>query len=482
MSAALALVLAAVADTLVVGTVGGPVSLAPHEATDLVAAAVVTNVCEPLVRFRGDGTRTEPALATSWATRDGRTWTFILREGVRFHDGAPFDADAVIQNVANLTRERGFPARAERLGPHVVALTLEDKNAALLATLSQPFFAMQSPRQLGRGTRPVGTGPFAFTSASAGEVVLEAHRSYWGGPPRLRRLVFRHYPTADRLRAGLVAGDVDVTSALGHGEARRLRGRPDLTLDSQTGHNLAYLALNHARPPFQDVRVRRALARAIDRRRLVDEVLDGHGEPARHPLPPSFFPRDPKVKADAGADQAGALRLLAQAGLAGGFATTLLVVDAPRPYMPQPRALAERLREDLAGVGVRAAMRDAPTWNDYAARGSRGDYDLAVFGWQADTLDPNDFLVPLLSGAAVGTTNRSRYRSEAMDALLRRGRATGVAAERRAVYREVQALFDREVPWIPLYHVSVFTAYRRAVHGLTVDATGITRFDQVWKK
>jgi dipeptide transport system substrate-binding protein len=104
-----------------------------------------------------------------------------------------------------------------------------------------------------------------------------------------------------------------------------------------------------------------------------------------------------------------------------------------------------------------------------------------VLGWQADTSDPNDFLSALLASESIGATNRSRYRSEAMDALLKQGRRGSDPGERAGSYREAQALFQRDMPWVPLYHVSTFTAYRRVVQGLAVGATGIPRFDKAWK-
>ena len=118
---ALAALLAVAADTLVVGTLADPVSLDPHRATDLVSAAVIANVCEPLVRYRADGTRAEGVLATAWATVDARTWTFTLRPSVRFHDGAPLDAAAVVANLEDLRKERAFAGRAQVAGPAVVA-------------------------------------------------------------------------------------------------------------------------------------------------------------------------------------------------------------------------------------------------------------------------------------------------------------------------------------------------------------------------
>ena len=182
--------------TLVVGTLADPAALEPHLATDVVGAEIVANVCETLVRIRPGSLQAEGVLATTWATRDQRIWTFTLREGVAFHDGTPFDADAVVANFEHLRRERSFPGRAERVGPHVVQVVLDRANTALLPTLSQPFFSLQSPRRLrDPAPGPVGTGPFRVESVRPGRVELVAHVGYWGGAPRLERVRFRRFAT-----------------------------------------------------------------------------------------------------------------------------------------------------------------------------------------------------------------------------------------------------------------------------------------------
>jgi ABC-type transport system substrate-binding protein len=474
-------VLAAPADTLRVGILADPVSLDPHRATDLVSGAVIANVCEPLVRQRASG-GPEAGLATSWATSDGRTWTFTLRSGVRFHDGAPFDSDAVVANLEALRSRHGFPGRGERLGPHVAAIRLERPNAALLATLSQPSFSMQSPAALGAGrdVRPVGTGPFRFAAARAGRVELVANPGYWGGPPRLARVVFQRYPDAAALARALVAGALDVTAAVTQEQVAALRASPELVLETRTGLNVAFVSLNNARPPFSDVRVRQAIARAVDRDELVARVLESHGVAARNPLPPSLFGYAARTR-ELVLDRPGARRLLAEAGFPDGFEATLLTVGSPRPSMPAPLRLAEQLRADLAQVAIRVALQPASSWSDYVERGTRGEYEMMVLGWQADTTDPNDFLSALVATSAIGATNRSRYASPAMDALLKRGRMARDAEERAALYHEAQELFQRDMPWVPLYHVSAFTAYRRNVRDVVAGPTGTLRYDRAWK-
>jgi dipeptide transport system substrate-binding protein len=148
--------------------------------------------------------------------------------------------------------------------------------------------------------------------------------------------------------------------------------------------------------------------------------------------------------------------------------------------MPAPLRLSEQIRGDLEAVGIRARPRPCASWAEYLDRAARGDYDLAVLGWIADTPDPNDFLSALLASESVGATNRSRYRSAEMDTLLKQGRRGHSPTEREGAYQEAQALFQRDMPWVPLYHVAVFTAYRRSVHGLVVGANGVLRYDKAW--
>jgi ABC-type transport system substrate-binding protein len=280
--------------------------------------------------------------------------------------------------------------------------------------------------------------------------------------------------------AGLLAGDVDVTAAVGQEQVGRLRDDPGVALDSQTGLNIAFLSLNNEHAPFKDARVRQAIARALDRETMVRELLGRHGVPARNPLPPSLLGYGTRTK-ELMLDRPTTRRLLEQAGHAQGLETELLVVDSPRPYMPAPLRLAERIRSDLAEVGIRATLKQAKNWADYVGKGSRGEYQMMVLGWQADTTDPNDFLSALLASEAIGSTNRSRYHSAAMDALLKRGRMAGDPDERASVYRDAQELFQKDMPWVPLYHVSVFTAFRRVVRDLLTGPTGLLRYDKAWK-
>jgi peptide/nickel transport system substrate-binding protein len=158
------------------------------------------------------------------------------------------------------------------------------------------------------------------------------------------------------------------------------------------------------------------------------------------------------------------------------------VSRAPRPYLPQPLRVAERLRDDLARVGIVVRLREVPSWAEQVSLTSRGEFDMALLGWQADTLDPNDFLTALVDSGSIGSTNRSRYRSDEMDRLLKRARMDSAPRARLELYRDAQDLLQRDMPLVPLYHASMFTAHRREVLGLIIGPTGILRYDKAWKQ
>jgi ABC-type transport system substrate-binding protein len=193
-------------------------------------------------------------------------------------------------------------------------------------------------------------------------------------------------------------------------------------------------------------------------------------------LPPDTRARELVLDRDA------ARRLLADARVPAGFETTLTVSRAPRPYLLEPLRAAQRIRDDLALVGLSLRIRELESWAEQIAVTSRGDYELALLGWRADTLDPNDFLTALLDSGSIGTTNRARYRSAAMDGLLKRARQDSAPGSRSALYRQAQELVQVDMPFVPLFHSAVFTAYRRELRGLVIGPTGIMRYDKAWKQ
>ncbi len=404
---------------------------------------------------------------------------------MRFQDGASLDADAVVGNLEHLRRERAFPGRAERVGPHLVQITLDRPNAALLSTLSQPFFAMQSPRRLaGPGSeQPVGTGPFRLDAARPGRVELSAFDGHWAGAPRLRRLVFRRFADEEALAQALVSGEADVSSAIGPDPggpaARRARAHPRLA-DRPQPHLPRRQQRARARSPTRAC-AGRSPAPSTGRASCA-RSSEGHAEPAHTALPPTLFGHDTRAR-ELVLDRDAARRLLAAARVPEGFETTLTVSRAPRPYLLEPLRVAARLRDDLARVGVVRAP----------ARG--GDLDRARGPHLARGLRPRAARLagrhPRPERLPDRAARLGLHRHHEPHPLPQPGHGRPAEARphgqrarctRLALYREAQELFQKDMPFVPLYHSSVFTAHRRDVRGVVIGPTGILRFDKAWKQ
>ena len=271
---------------------------------------------------------------------------------------------------------------------------------------------------------------------------------------------------------GLLAGQVDVAPAVSHDHVERLRARDDVVLQAAR-RQLAFRLLKQRAAAWTDA------GEAGDRHAIDRAAWWRASSGARRPrATPASRARvrngTPELVLDV--PRTG---LLKEAGTAQGSPPLLVPMRRGRTN-PDPIGLRADAADSLGEIGVQSAST-APGWGAFLERATRGAYDMAVMGWQADTPDPNDFLSVLLGSEFVGATNRSRYRSPAMDILLKQGRRGDDQRERMASYVQAQALFRRDMPWIPLFHVSVFTVHRRSVHGLAIGPTGIPRYDRVWK-
>src|SRR6056297_1773324 len=428
------------AQTLVVAHSALPTSLDSADAQDVFSQNVAINVTEPLIGYGGDGTELVPLLATSWrANADATVWTLTLREGVRFHDGTPFDAEPV---------------------------------TFLPALLAAPFFQIDSPaavRAAGAayGTPAfgsVGTGPFRFAEWREGErVVLDRHDDYWGEPARVGRIVSRGLPDATARLAELLAGTVDIALNLDAEAVPVVRERSELRLVAPDAElNVGFVAMNQDVAPFDDVRVRRAVAYAVDRQAIVDAFYGPFATLAVDFLPPLLWGHaelEPYRY-----DPARARALLAEAGLADGFTTELWYVPVSSPLEPAPRAIAETMASYLADVGIMARPR-TKDWNAYLADAAAGRLPLYMLGWAADYADPDSFLRTFFGA--------SRYASPGWDdeevvAWVQQARRATDQGERAALYARVLRRAHEQVPALPTVHARSVNGVRATVSGFEV--------------
>ena len=439
---------------LVVALAADPAGLNPLLQTGLVEASVWTNLYDPLVFPDADG-RPEPALASSWRAFDERTWEFRLRPGVTFHNGEPCDAEAVRATVETLLDPAtGSPVRAQ-LGaiervetpePLVARIVTREPFAPVLAELTAlPILPPRHTAAVGMdglGERPVGTGPFRFVERVRDDrIVLEAHRGHWRGAPAVERLVLRPIPDPATRLAAVRAGEVDLASGLAADQTPALT-RQGLQVLARPGVQTLYLRLHARRPPLDDVRVRRALAHAIDVDRIITTLYGGRARRVAAPFPPDVFGYDPAA-APTPYDPARARALLSEAGQADGLRLTL---EAPRGRYPRDDQLPQAVTAFWQDVGVVVETR-VVEWAAYLQKvNAGGGEDVFLLAGTNRTFDPHFTMTRLYAtGSSFG---RDYYGNGAIDPLAAEAAATLDPDRRRALYHGLLAILRDDVPAI----------------------------------
>ena len=476
--------------TLVRG--GDSITLDPARASDSESTLVVGQVCEGLVRMKDNSLKVEPALAESWTVSpDGLAWTFRLRKGVAFHDGSPMNAQAAATSIMRqvdpahpfhapgmFTAKSLFEhvAGCDALDETTLRIRLQRPSASLLYSLTASQAPIISPLALATwgaevASHPVGTGPFKFVEWRRGDsITLVRNPGYWGGAPRLERLVIRTVPDAGARFLEFQTRRADAMTGIPPSDLPLLEKMPGVQLLRVAGLNIAYLGLNTRRGPLRRSAVRRAVLLALDREALTRLVFGATASPAASMIPPALM--DTGFVADEGrakGDQALARRLLAQEGLGRGFEAVLQVMDIPRPYLPEPRRMAQAIRQALAGVGIRVRIVTVP-WADYVPRAGKGEHDLVLTGWTFDAPNPHELLRYKLGWDSSG--NFSLWHDERFQTLVNQAEASRDEGERSGLFRQILRLIATEAPAVPLAHVRDTLALREDIQGVTLQPTG----------
>ena len=469
-------------------------SLDPSQAEDGPSQLVARQVFETLVDH-DRGFATVPRLAASAErSADGRTWTLTLRQGVRFHDGTPFDAAAVVFNFERgreLARHRhlldpagiSLIARVAAEDERTVVFTLRSPFGPFLATLALPSLAMVSPRSVTDdregwmlpGSRAAaGTGPFEVRPGAwqrGRQVSLERNPGHWDGDaqgrglPYLDRVTFKIVPDAAMRLAELRGGSLDVLPEVAAHETAGIAGNPNLALSSRPPSGVLSLGIGSAVRPFDRAEVRRALALAIDRSAIAQSAQGGDAKPASQFVVPGMLGYDDSVTDFQRLDEATARRLLVDAGYPRGLETELWLAAGD----PDQRRVAEAIAADLLRSGVRAQLRttDAAT---LAREAQQQRLPLYLAEHRTRSGDPDELLSSLFvpqQGGGSGWSNPQ------VTALLRYARAEPGEAKRAELYKQISKIVQAEVPRIPLFHPRRPLAMTKKVRGLLPRALGL---------
>ena len=485
---------------LVFGRGGDSVSLDPGIVTDGESFKVTKNLFETLLNFGEQDTTIKPGLAKKWTVSDdGLTYTFELEEGVKFHDGTDFNAEAVIKNVNRWkagTEEQFyyfnsmFKAEGEDIikdvkadGDYKVILTLSRPQAPFLKNLAMSPFGIASPTAFEKdgdkfGQNPVGTGPFKFVDWKPNQTItIEKFEDYWqAGLPKLDRVIFQVFKDNTARLNALIKGDIDLADGINPSDGKTVEGNSALQLIERPSMNIGYLGLTNTRPPFDNKLVRQAVNYAIDKQAIVDAFFEGRAQVAANPMPPSIsgynsdidpYPYDP----------AKAKELLAEAGY-DGKEIELWAMPVARPYMPDSPKVAEVIKKNLEDVGIPSKIVTFE-WATYLDKAKNGEADAFMLGWTGDNGDADNFIYTLLDKDNIGSNNYAYYSNDEVHDLLIAAQSETDEAKRNDLYKQAQVIIHEEAPWVPLAHSTPLLAAKAGVKGFKPHPTGSDKLANV---
>jgi peptide/nickel transport system substrate-binding protein len=489
------------AGTLVVGLVAEPVNLDPAQVTDLNSNRVGRRIVETLVTFPDESTQVVPGLAESWTvSKDGLRYTFKLRQGVRFHDGSPFNAEAVKDSIERQINPEhpfhklgkypfanyffGNVKAVEVVDPSTVEFVLKEPRASFLAVLTAGAASIVSPTAVKKfgadyALQPVGTGPFKFASWERGQrVVLEKNPGYWRFPVKLDRVVFRPIVEDQARLTELLTGALDLIVGTPPDYVGQLESNPKVTLLKQVGAHVWYLGINNQKKPFDDKRVRQALNYAVNKEAIVRDVLKGTGSLSAGPVLPKTWGADAGLKPYP-YDPERARKLLAEAGHPNGFNTTLWVPESGSG-MQSPVAMSTVIQSNLKAVGVTVTLQTME-WGAYLAKLRSKEQDLFALSWMAGNEDPDMVMYPLLHSSqwTPNGPNRALYKNEKFDELLHQARLTTDEKKRADLYRQAQRILVDDAPWIFVDHEIQTAAHAKRVQGFKLHPSFDLRVETI---
>ena len=468
-----------------------------------------------LVEFDASQGKVVPSLAESWTVSDdGLIYDFKLRNGVKFHTTSWFkpsrdlDADDVLFSFQRMlypahawhkTAPGGYPhAQSLQLAsliklieapePHTVRFTLTHPDATFLATLSMGFASIYSAeyadKLLKAGTpeklnsQPVGTGPFVFQRFQKDAVVrYRANPDYFAGKPAVDPLIYAITPDANVRLQKLKRGECQVALSPKPLDITEAGKDGNLKTASVPAFMTAFVAINSQHPPLDKSEVRQAINLAFDKPAYLKAVFEGTAIAANGPYPPNTGATPRTCLATPWTLKSQGT--VGQGRACGRFCHDDLDPPLRQPAQSNPSLGAQMLQADLAKIGIKAEIR-VIEWGELIRRAKAGEHDLLFMGWAGDNGDPDNFLTPQFSCAAVKSgTNFARFCDNRLDQLISAGRTTNDQSVRSRLYQQAQTLIQQQALWLPLAHPTAATLLRQGVEGYQVSPFGRLDFSKV---
>jgi peptide/nickel transport system substrate-binding protein len=509
--------------TFVFGNQGEPVELDPAIITDGISNRITRQVYEGLVKYNGPTTEVVPALTEKWqVSQDGTVWTFTLRKGVKFHDGEPFDAAAVVWNfdrwrLSNHPQhenqvkagktfeyyeaqfggfdEKSLITKAEAVNPNTVRITLKSPQGPFLANLAMFVFDLVSPKAVEKwglesGKHPIGTGPYRFVEWKVGqEVILEANKDYWDKAhmPKIQRLIIRNIKDNSQRLAALKAGELQGFEGLNPDDVKVVKADPNLQIILRPTNNTGYVAFNFKVKELQDKRVRMAIAHAINKKAIVEALYGGLGLVAKEFQPPSLWGYNKDLK-DYDYNPQRARDLLKEAGFGQGLKEVtwddgrkeplqFWYMPVSRPYFPNPKEIAEAMAADLAKAGITVQLQTTD-WTVYLDKRKNGQLPLYMLGWTGDNGDPDNFVCYFF--CSPGASREGFYTNQALTDVLLQAQKLTDQGKRAELYRKAEQMIHDDVSRVFIANNQPPLPFQKKVKGYVPNPTNSEFFNTVY--
>ncbi|WP_066065054.1 glutathione ABC transporter substrate-binding protein [Neobacillus soli] len=474
--------------TLTVVRLSDATKLDPHFITDIPSANIVyQKVYEGLVEPDKDF-KIQPLLAKEWKVVNDTTWEFKLKEGVTFHDGAPFNAEAVKTTFDRLLDPKTASPQREKFSmitevkvvdEYTVQLLLAYPYAPLLSILASNEGSIISPKALaenpdGLSQHPVGTGPFVFESWKTGqEISLKKNDKYWGKKPNIDRVVFKVVPEDATRLAMIETGEAQINDQVPVTEIERIEASNTMGLYRTEGLAVEYVGFNTKKKPFDDVRVRKAISHAIEREAIIKGVYNNVGTLANVAMSPKVFGYSDKVK-PYDYDLNEAKKLLKEAGFEKGIELTLLTSDRKERIN-----MAEVIQSQLKGIGVNVKIQ-VMEYGAYIDMIEKGEHDMAIGGWGNATGDGDYNQYNLFHSDSQGPPgNHFYYSNPEVDKMIEDARKETDEKNRLKLYEEVMQKEIDDAVYIPIRNYEHLAAYSKNVSGFWLNAANYLMIDDV---
>lgn len=490
-------------DTLVVGVPSDIHTLDPGVSSDNYDWRQIYPCYDRLVKYKvidGKGsTEVEPQAAESWTVSDdGVVWTFKIRKGITFDDKTPLDAKAVKFALDRTLKIGKGPAgnisaiKSMRVvDPYTLEVTLKNAYGPFLQTLATDGACIVNPNimkhekdgdlaQAWLAEHTDGSGPFRLAEWNRGQrAVLEAKPDYWGGAPKVKRVVIRFMTESSDRRMAIETGDIDIAENILIDQIPALEKNPDVAVMKFPSQLVEYVYLNNQKDSLKDATVREALCYAVDYKGMIEHVLQGNGMQMLGPIPQGMWgQKKDLLQHHRDVDKAKAL--LKKAGKESGLELTLIYSERRASF----EQIATILQSNFADIGVKLKLElmANPTLRD---RVDKGDFELCLGAWSPDFADPFMFMNFWFDSDRWGLPgNRSFYKNEKVDELIRKAASLADQEKRKELYYQAQDIIMQDAPYIFLYQIYDFVVMRKNVKGYVYNPMlgSMYNFEDIYKE